>query len=71
MGLLEHNQAWADSGRPGFVPWWMRCTPVERQEGIRRLKRALLFCRGRAADLAPHLREHIKKLERIGELDGY
>jgi hypothetical protein len=72
MGLLESNQEHADSTVPGFVPWHERCTSAERIEGIKRLERALCFCRGRAADLAPHLREHIKRLQRaVGIPDGH
>jgi hypothetical protein len=73
MGLLENNQQHADSMAQGFIPWWDRCTPEQLAEGIRRLERALLFCRGRAADLAPGLRRHIARLRRInaGSRDLY
>lgn len=65
MGLLESNQAHADSTVPGFVGWWLRYTDAERAEGIRRLERALRYCRGWAADLAPGLRRHIERLRRM------
>lgn len=65
MGLLESNQRYADAAPAWFVPWWERCTRAELVEGLQRLNRALRFCRGRAADLAPHLREHIARLERV------
>jgi len=52
-----------DSVAPGFTPWWTRATFEELAAGIARLKRALRFCRGRAADLHPLLTEHIRFLE--------
>lgn len=60
-----------DSTAPGFRPWWERATVVELWEGIRRLKGTLAFCRGRAADLRPHLAEHIRKLERYAATGRY
>jgi hypothetical protein len=65
MSLLEQNQVYVDSHPVGFIPWWDRCTPEQLAEGIRRLEHALLFCRGRAADLAPGLRAHIERLRRM------
>lgn len=59
--LLAKNQARADVGIR--QPWWELATPDELQLGISRLRRALQFCRGRAADLWPHLACHILALE--------
>lgn len=52
-----------DSTSEGFTPWWTRCTEEEFDIQLRRLRRALRFCRGRAADLKPHLQAHIDFLE--------
>jgi len=56
-----------DSTAPGFTPWWTRASLAELAAGIVRLKRALRFCKGRAADLRPLLEEHIRFLERYAE----
>jgi hypothetical protein len=69
QSMMDKNLRHNDSTVPGYVPWWERCTPEERQWQIARLKRALLFCRGLAADLAPHLREHIESLEWLYRTD--
>ena len=54
-----------DSQSEGFTPWWTRATPSELAAGIARLERALRFCRGRAADLHPHLSQHITFLKKV------
>jgi hypothetical protein len=60
--LLIRNLAHADSTVDGFTPWWTRCSPGELTYGIMRLKRALHFCCGSAAHLAPILTRHINRL---------
>ena len=63
-----------DSQSPGFVPWWERIDdPEEFDRRLARLNRAVWFCKGRAADLKPHLLKHIYFLEsyrndKFGEL---
>jgi hypothetical protein len=46
-------------------PFWKRCTAVELQYRIQRLERALPYCRGRAADIRPHVEEHIRFLKGV------
>lgn len=55
-----------DATVPGFIPWWERASRVELERGLRRMRRALSFCRGRAADLRPILVRHIRRLEILG-----
>jgi hypothetical protein len=57
-----------DSTTKDFTPWWTRCDINHFDLQLARYKRALLFCRGRASDLAPHLRAFILFLENYREV---
>lgn len=48
-----------------FAPFWETCDEKKLSYRIARLERALPFCRGRAADIRPHVIEHIDFLKQI------
>lgn len=62
MGNYEYKHA--ANAEIGALPWWDYADEEEMRWQIARLKRGLRFCRGRAADLYPHIGKHIKFLER-------
>ena len=49
------------------VPFWETCDNVTLNERIRRLERALRYCRGRASDIREHVEEHIRFLKGVRE----
>ena len=58
-----------DSTALGFHPWWTHATQEEIAQRITRLEQVKYYCKGRAADLRPHVEEHIlflKGLLRMG-----
>lgn len=52
-----------DSTAPNFTPWWTRADLATFDRNLARYRRALHFCRGRAADLRPTLAARIRFLE--------
>lgn len=56
-----------DSTADDFIPWWKRVDEDEFVLRLNRYRRALYFCKGRAADLRPHLQKFIRFLERYQE----
>lgn len=64
--LMNRNAA-----RTNGRPWWADCPPDELQAGIARVRRALPFCRGRAADIRAHVEQHLACLESFARGEGY
>ncbi len=56
-----------DATSPFFTPWWERCSSSHFEWQLGRYKRALRFCKGRAADLHPILFKRIQWLEKVND----